>query len=220
MKVDKCAKAAEGYKKGIAYAIEKLQFCNAALYIDAGHGGWLGWDTNLEPAAKLFAEVLKLAKGGKVRGLATNVSNYNAYKATVPEKFTSGDNSWDESHYVNNLAPLLKKYDFPQHFIIDVGRNGQLDIRSSWSEFCNIKGAGFGQRPTTDTKDALVDALVWVKPGGESDGSSNSTSPRFDKSCTGPTSKLGAPEGGEWFNEYVVDLVKNANPPLPTSLYH
>lgn len=218
MNVDKCAKAAEGYKKGIAYAIKKLQFRNVYLYIDAGHGGWLGWDSNLGPAAKLFAEVLKLANGCKIRGFATNVSNYNSYKGKTPEKFTSGDNSWDESHYVNNLAPHLKQNGLPQHFIIDTGRNGQLNIRNSWSDFCNIKGAGFGQRPTTATQDPLVDALVWVKPGGESDGSSDPQSPRFDKSCTGPTSKQGAPEGGEWFNEYVVDLIKNAEPPIPTSL--
>lgn len=215
MAVKKCAAAAEGYKDGIAYAIRNLQFPNVALYMDAGHGGWLGWDSNLEPAAKLFAEVLKRAGGGKIRGFSTNVSNYNAYRATVREKFTLGNRSWDESHYVNNLAPYLKANGLPQHFIIDVGRSGRLGIRSSWSDFCNIKGAGFGPRPTRNTNDPIVDALVWVKPGGESDGTSDPTSPRFDKSCSGPTSKVPAPVG--WFNAYAVDLIKNANPQIPVS---
>merc|ERR1712070_1312527 len=35
------------YKTGIAYAIEQLQTTHATLYIDAAHGGWLGWDDNL-----------------------------------------------------------------------------------------------------------------------------------------------------------------------------
>lgn len=220
MAVKKCAAAAEGYKNGIAYAIRNLQFPNVALYIDAGHCGWLGWDSNLAPAAKLFAEVLKRAGHGmKIRGFATNVSNYNAYRVAVREEFTNGSRSWDESHYVNNLAPYLKADGLPQHFIIDVGRSGRTGIRSSWSEFCNIKDAGFGPSPTTDTDDPIVDALVWVKPGGESDGTSDPTSPRFDKACRGPNSNVPAPEGGQWFNAYAVDLIKNANPPIPPAYY-
>lgn len=42
-----CAAATPGYEEGIAYAIAKLQLPNVALYIDAAHGGWLGWDSNL-----------------------------------------------------------------------------------------------------------------------------------------------------------------------------
>lgn len=88
--VEKCAGAEQAYKAGVAYAIKKLQFSNVHLYLDAAHGGWLGWDGNLEPSAKLFAEVLGMANSNstteaKVRGLATNVSNYNG-KLMFPEK--------------------------------------------------------------------------------------------------------------------------------------
>lgn len=80
--VPRCAGAASAYKEGVAYAIKKLQFSNVHLYLDAAHGGWLGWDDNLAPTAKLFAEVLAIANAGattpaKIRGFATNVSNYN-----------------------------------------------------------------------------------------------------------------------------------------------
>ena len=44
-----CAQAAPVYEEGIAYAISKLQLPNVHLYLDAAHGGWLGWDDNLEP---------------------------------------------------------------------------------------------------------------------------------------------------------------------------
>lgn len=88
MGVEKCAGAASAYKEGVAYAIKKLQFSNVYLYLDAAHGGWLGWDDNLAPTAKLFAEVLAIANTGaitpaKIRGFATNVSNYNCKHTPV-----------------------------------------------------------------------------------------------------------------------------------------
>jgi len=49
------------------------------MYLDAGHAGWLGWPANLQPAATLFADLYKQAGSPQaVRGLATNVANYNA----------------------------------------------------------------------------------------------------------------------------------------------
>lgn len=42
------------------------------------------------------------------------------------------------------------------------------------------EGAGLGIRPTTDTGNTLIDAIVWVKPPGESDGTSDSTAARYD----------------------------------------
>jgi len=47
MGVELCAKAAPVYQAGIAHAIASLQFPNVHLYIDAAHGGWLGWNDNL-----------------------------------------------------------------------------------------------------------------------------------------------------------------------------
>jgi cellulose 1,4-beta-cellobiosidase len=42
-----CKDSAEGYRKGVAYALKSLNLPNIAMYIDAGHGGWLGWNDNL-----------------------------------------------------------------------------------------------------------------------------------------------------------------------------
>jgi len=218
MAVEKCAGAAEAYKNGVAYAIQRLQLPNVHLYIDATHGGWLGWDGNLPLAAELFAEVLgRAGANAKIRGFATNVSNYNAFHANPRENFTEWSNSWDESHYVNSLKPYLEANNLPAKFIVDVGRSGALGARSAWGNWCNIEGAGFGPKPTTVTNDTIVDALVWAKPGGESDGGSDSTSTRFDEMCVGPDAKVPAPEAGQWFDAYVVDLIKNANPPIQPS---
>lgn len=53
--------------------------------------------------------------------------------------------------------------------------------------------------PTADQKvlnNTNVDAIVWIKPGGESDGECG---------------LAGAPKAGAWFNSYVEMLVRNAD---------
>ncbi|KAH6902732.1 cellobiohydrolase [Coprinopsis sp. MPI-PUGE-AT-0042] len=224
LSVPKCAGAADAYRAGVSYAIAKLYRPNVTLYLDAAHGGWLGWNDNLAPSAKVFAEVLagaqKINKNAKVRGLATNVSNYNQYVSAVRENFTEWNNSWDEWHYVHSLAPHLEEAGYPAHFIIDQGRAGRGAIRTEWSQWCNIRNAGYGIRPTTDQKvlnNTYVDAIVWVKPGGESDGTSDESAARFDVNCKSPVAHVPAPEAGEWFNDFTVGLVKNAGPALAPS---
>ena len=46
-----CQNSAQGYKDGVAYALKSLNLPNVAMYIDAGHGGWLGWNDNLSEFA-------------------------------------------------------------------------------------------------------------------------------------------------------------------------
>lgn len=131
--IELCAKAAPVYREGIAHAIASLQYDHVHLYIDAAHGGWLGWDQNLPLAAKEFAGVVKLAgEGKKVRGFVTNVSNYNPFNAAVRENYTEWSNSWDESHYASSLAPHLEAEGLPAHFIVDQGRVHLPGARKEW----------------------------------------------------------------------------------------
>ncbi|KAF8647433.1 hypothetical protein AX16_006710, partial [Volvariella volvacea WC 439] len=182
--IPKCNRAQQAYLDGVAYAISKLQQSNVHLYLDSAHGGWLGWSDNLPLTGGVFAEVLRrAAPNNRIRGVAINVSNYNQYNATVREPYTEWNDSWDERRFANNLAPHLTASGVPAHFIIDQGRSGKTGIRDDWSWWCNLKGAGYGPRPTTQTNDPIVDALVWVKPGGESDGTSDRTAVRFDENC-------------------------------------
>lgn len=124
----------------MSYAISKLQQNNVWLYLDAGHSGWLGWPANLGPAAQLFAEVLQGAgTGATVRGLATDVSNYNLLRgAEDPAQAPNPD--FDEELYINALAPLLKQNKFPSQFIVDQGRSGVSGIRSAEGDWCNVLG--------------------------------------------------------------------------------
>lgn len=202
MGVPFCAQAAPVYREGIAHAIAALQLDHVHLYLDAAHGGWLGWDDNLAPTAKEFRTVLDLAiketgnNGTRVRGFSTNVSNYNPFRANPRENFTEWSNSWDEDHYARSLSVHLEAEGLPPRFIIDQGRVAEPGARKEWGEWCNVAPAGFGMAPGTPVDNELVDSIVWIKPGGESDGRCG---------------YAGAPAAGVWFENYFRLLVEHAH---------
>jgi cellulose 1,4-beta-cellobiosidase len=132
--VAKCAAAADAYKTLTEYAIKTLNFKNVAMYLDAGHAGWLGYPANIAPAAKLFAQLYKDAGSpAAVRGLATNVANYNAWTSTTCPAYTEGAAICDEKKFINAFAPLLQAAGFPAHFITDTSE--------SLSPVCSSKGS-------------------------------------------------------------------------------
>ncbi|KAL2867687.1 putative cellobiohydrolase [Aspergillus lucknowensis] len=208
LNVAKCANAQSAYLECTNYAVTELNLPNVAMYLDAGHAGWLGWTANLQPAANLFADVYKDAGSpASLRGLATNVANYNAWTIGTCPSYTQGNTVCDEKAYINALAPLLEAAGWDAHFITDTGRSGKQPTgQQAWGDWCNVKGTGFGVRPTTNTGDALVDAFVWVKPGGESDGTSDSSATRYDAHCGYSDALQPAPEAGTWFQVCICSL--------------
>jgi endoglucanase len=102
-------------------------------------------------------------------------------------------------------------------YVIDTSRNGQ----GPWQppaypdpqDWCNPPDRGLGRAPTLDAGEPLVDAYLWVKTPGESDGE-----------CTrglGPAGETIDPEwglidpaAGDWFPEMALELAANADPPL------
>jgi cellulose 1,4-beta-cellobiosidase len=210
-----CVEARDVYDEQVAYAIRKLGLPNVSIYLDAAHAGWLGWDDNREKAVKVFKKVLKLAGGvDTIRGFATNTSNYNHLRNTDGKKLESTNPSYNELIYVKKLAVTLAEHGIRNKgFIIDTARNGKGNIRKVWGRWCNITGAGLGERPRA-APEPFIDAFFWVKPPGESDGTSDPTQPRFDAECTSNDSAPGAPQAGQWFQSYFLDLVRNATPPL------
>ena len=211
----KCASADPVYRHSIAAAIKALQLPNVSVYLDAAHAGWLGWDGNREKIAKIFKSVLDDAGGpGTIHGFATNVSNYDPPSGGDAKRLESSNPSADEITYTQKLAESLAKVGVANKaFIIDTSRSGKGGIRSSGGSWCNVKGAGIGERPRAAPAPG-IDAFWWVKPPGESDGAADPKAPGFDKGCSGGDAAPGAPQAGKWFTTYFVDLVKNANPPL------
>jgi len=111
--VAECSAAESAYLQCVTYAIQQLNLPNVAMYLDAGHAGWLGWSANIGPAATLFSNLwISAGKPAAVRGLATNVANYNAWTGTCAS-YTSGDSNCNEELYITNLAPLLTAQGFP-----------------------------------------------------------------------------------------------------------
>ena len=215
MSVSKCSNAKDAYLECTNYAITSLNLANVAMYLDGGHAGWLGWPANLTPAATLYAQVYNDAGApAALRGIATNVANYNACKIDgACPSYTQGNNVCDESSYINNFAPLLKANGWDAHFITDTGRSGKQPTgQNAWGDWCNAIGTGFGLRPSSDTGSDLLDAFVWVKPGGECDGTSDTSAERYDYHCGLASALQPAPEAGTWFEAYFEQLYNNANP--------
>ncbi len=210
-----CQEARSAYKNGVVHAIKSFALPNVSVYLDAAHSGWLGWDDNRAKIAKIFKTVLNDAGGPQmIRGFATNTSNYTHLSNRDGAVLEPTNPCPNELTYAKTLRKTLEMYGFKNHaFIIDTGRNGKGNIRKKWGSWCNVRGAGLGERPRVEPEPG-IDAYFWVKPPGESDGVSDPSQPRFDEMCGGPDASKGAPQAGEWFESYFMDLVHNANPPL------
>ncbi|MFF8673584.1 glycoside hydrolase family 6 protein [Streptomyces sp. NPDC015242] len=106
---------------------------------------------------------------------------------------------------------------------------GRYDRRIHPGNWCNQAGAGLGERPRANPATG-IDAYVWMKPPGESDGSSkaidNNEGKGFDRMCD-PTytgnprnnnnmsgALPDAPISGQWFSAQFRQLMQNAYPPL------
>ncbi|MFF5846952.1 glycoside hydrolase family 6 protein [Streptomyces massasporeus] len=117
----------------------------------------------------------------------------------------------------------------PQTTVDGYVDGSRIDRRIHAGNWCNQSGAGIGERPTAAPA-AGIDAYVWVKPPGESDGNSapipNDEGKGFDRMCdptyggnprngNNPTGSLpNSPLAGQWFSSQFQQLVKNAYPPL------
>jgi endoglucanase len=143
----------------VSQALDRLQSTGAAVYLDGGHSNWL-------PADEM-ADLLRGAGVDRARGFATNVSNFNTTD--------------DEREYATLLSDELGG----THAVIDTSRNGNGPRGDEW---CNPPGRSLGDLPTT-IDDPVVDALLWIKPPGESDGRCN-----------------GGPTAGDWWPENAVQL--------------
>lgn len=142
-----------------------LKSKGAAVYVDAGHSNWVG--------ASEMAGRLKEADISSANGFSLNVSNF--------------ERTGDSVRYGKALSSRTGG----KHFVVDTARNGRG--RAPNSEWCNPSGRALGPKPRAVTKDPVLDAYLWVKPPGESDGTCN-----------------GGPSAGEWWAGYALGLAKRA----------
>jgi len=149
----------------LRYAVRTLTaHPKTSVYIDAGHSGW-------HPASVMAARLLQ-ADVADARGFSLNVSNFDATRV--------------ERDYGHDVSAAIGR----KPFVIDTSRNGL----GSNGEWCNPSGRALGHRPSARTHDSSVDAYLWIKRPGESDGTCN-----------------GGPPAGQWWTDYAVGLAERAS---------
>ncbi|MGP3633513.1 glycoside hydrolase family 6 protein [Streptomyces sp. 24-1644] len=147
-------------------AVQRLkQQPGTTVYVDAGNAGWQSPDALFEP--------LQRAGVGEADGFAVNVSNFQTTAAST------------------DFGKRLSAKVGNKPFVIDTSRNGNgpYDGGDPAENWCNPPGRALGETPTTRTGDDLIDAYLWIKRPGESDGN-----------CKG------GPNAGEWWPEYALGL--------------
>ena len=135
------------------------------------------------------------------------------------------------------------------HYVIDTSRNGQgpnamatyaaapYDQSASVistlvsGNWCNPPDSGLGLRPTAQTGVPLLDAYLWVKTPGQSDGQCDAAggvrawdytaytqtgwpTDAADQNLFDPLWGLTDPAAGAWFPQQALQLAQEANPPL------
>lgn len=154
----------------LRYALSTLSSKNTWVYLHAGSSG-------LRPAD--VAAVLKKAGIADARGFAVNVSSF--------------DTTAVETAYGKKI---IKSLGMSKHFVIDTSRNGlgRYESNDGAPNWCNPPGRAVGKRPTTKTGAAQVDAYLWIKLPGGSDGQCHA----------------GDPAPGIWSKTYAMGLVQRA----------
>ncbi|MER5888209.1 glycoside hydrolase family 6 protein [Streptomyces sp. NPDC001941] len=187
----------------------------------------------------------------------TVVGGTKVIGAPAPDNFYEWNPDVDEASFTADLYPKLVAAGFPAGIgmLVDTSRNGwggpgrpaaaststdpgvfvresRVDRRPHRGAWCNPVGAGLGERPTASPAGypaSHLDAFVWVKPPGESDGASkeipNDEGKRLDRMCdptyappaagwNGRTTGAlpDAPLSGKWFGAQFRQLVANAYP--------
>lgn len=147
----------------LAREVAAFTAAGVPAYLDAGNSNWI------QPA--VMAGRLEAAGVRTARGFSTNVSNY--YPTAR------------EQAYAQQVSAMTGG----SHYVIDTSRNG-TGWRGTW---CNGPGAGLGTSPRVVADGTALDALLWVKTPGASDGTCN-----------------GGPAAGTWWSTYAQALVRAA----------
>lgn len=232
------------YLQGIKYAVTKISAtcADASIYVDGGQGGWIGWENS---SSAFMALIKEMNIASMIRGFAINVSNYHEIGILCPSPgHCNGGKNKDAKccrvdpcnlageynpgftalNYAASLRSIAETQipGFTPHFVIDTSRSGVGNSRkASCDNWCNVREAGLGPSPTSKTADtSLVDAYLWIKPPGESDGCTEflpngGRCARYSSACNSPDSvgsrpgEPRAPEAGEWFEYYLKRLATN-----------
>lgn len=157
----------QGNRTGLLkFATKKLKKAGVWVYLDAAHSGWV----------KPHTMAKRLIRSGvrQARGFSVNVASF--VRTDI------------ERHYAKRVLKALRKRGVDKvHYVMDTSRNG--GGQTNGNNWCNPMDARLG-RPPEVVGGRKLDAYLWVKTPGESDGTCN-----------------GGPYAGAWWPDYALRLM-------------
>jgi endoglucanase len=223
------------YRSGVqetqGFAVNVSNFQRTSRSIQ--YGTWI---------SKCLRYATRVGKDAGTPAAFRRCANQPMFESAADEGAWANTEAWYAENTPGDSTPAALA-----HFVIDTGRNGTGPLDAAHyadapfaqpepvlrglaaGSWCNPPGVGLGARPTTDTGVALLDAYLWIKTVGESDGSCDIAGGArawdYDKynpwGIAGDSQKhfdplwgMVDPAAGTWFPGYALELAKNAEPPL------
>lgn len=133
---------------------------------------------------------------------------------------TASKAKFNTSNENERYAQLMGSHSPTSHFVVDTSRNGvgpwpgtsaHPASRANTETWCNPTDRGAGRLPDADTGVPLLDAYLWVKSPGESDGECY----RWTNGPQDPYRQMRDPAAGVWFPKQARELADKAVPALP-----
>ncbi len=149
----------------LQYAVQVLRAQGGIVYLDGGNASWRSAS---DQAARLIRANVAAADG-----FALNVSSFQYTSTTI------------------DYGKAISERIGGKHFLIDTSRNGLGPTADN--AWCNPAGRALGPASTTSTGDPVVDAYLWIKSPGESDGACGA-----------------APVAGAWWADYALGLAQRS----------
>ncbi len=224
------------------WAVDRLeQQPRVAVYLDGTHSHWLNVQdaaqrlvqAGVQRAQGFFLNVSNYRSTPSLVAYGTWISKCIAYVTSGKGKYKDCASEYGSPlgkvdpdkpatwHLTDEWYARHVKEQPTTHFVIDTSRNGQGSWRpkrhySDAQDWCNPPGRGLGLRPTLRPGVPLVDAYLWVKVPGESDGQCGRGTGLSDPEWSRITGVPGFvdPPAGAWFRQGALDLVHRAQPPL------
>lgn len=170
-------------------------------------------DRRVVPYARWISDCIALIEQGRLKA-EDCPSQYRPASFADTETWVRTDRAYEA---LFRRAGVRRDPARQKHAVIDSSRNGQGSWQAPEGKYrdaeiwCNPPGRGLGRRPTFDTGSPYVDAFLWIKVPGESDGECLRGTP----GPADPARGILAPRAGHWFPEQARELIELAKPPLP-----
>jgi endoglucanase len=237
--LDPATAASDRYAQ-LNHAVDALvALPSTSVYLDGTHSGWLGVADisnrlilgGVEKADGFFLNASNYVQTERLQKYGTWIAECihltqnswwesawcsSQYYPANPDDFstwTLTDATYDKAYADTGLSrdPAAMA-----HFVIDTSRNGQGPWSAPAGAFpdpevwCNPPDRGIGALPSTTTGDELIDAFLWIKVPGESDGKCyRGTGGPLD-----PARGIEDPAAGQWFTQQARELIAFASPAI------